>query len=442
MKNNLKLIVFILFLTLIFVITDFVIFIAPSKKTSLIFKNDVKIEDITFVSKIENVLEVVIIPSKEESFCSLDNDFFMAMEDNQCHVFVSKSGESVISFKDRRGIISESFTIDNYVLDNTIDDKYYLALGSEVALQDKVVYIGKKELSYNYDREVISVLDNKITALKRGKTHLEIKYNDEVIKTSEVIVTDLIVNPTINGKKKQLGCNVYLEDEADLLDEILAARIEKAGYGTRAGVVAGARFLTLEFPYQIPYFYENGRLHESSTHHADGEGRYYHQGLYLHKSKFSSIVKRVAGPAIWGCYLTNYEPDPPNYIPLEKKPNGLDCSGFVSWVILNGGFDIGDLGAGPTNYNYELPDTGEMIKLTKELIDTKSIKPGDLLSASGHIAIIIGIDENNIYVAESLPMFSGLVANIYNKNKIAKFFSNVVLMDRVYEIDGNLTYMW
>ena len=60
----------------------------------------------------------------------------------------------------------------------------------------------------------------------------------------------------------------------------------------------------------------------------------------------------------------------------------------------------------------------------------------------GHIAIIIGIDENNIYVAESLPRFKGVVANVYNKNKISKTFSHVILMDRVYEIDGNLTNMW
>ncbi len=442
MKNDFKLVIIILFISLFFALSNFIIYIIPFQKKSIILKNEVEISSISLVSKGENIFEVAIIPSKDEKYCSLDNNFFIEMQDNTCIVSVSKKGDSTIYFKDEKGIISESLKIDNYVLDVHIDDKYYLALGSFLTLKDTITYIGSKQVTYNYDKTIIDVLDNEFITLKRGETILEIKYNNEVIKKSKIIVSDLIEKPVINARKKQLSCKIYSEEQANMQDEILASRIEKAGLSTRAGVVAAARFLTLEFPYRIPYFYENGRLHESSSHHADGEGRYYHVGLYLHKNKFSSIGKKVAGPSIWGCGLTNYEPNPPVYVPLTKMPNGLDCSGFVSWAILNGGFDIGDLGAGPTNYNYELPDTGEFVKLTKEIIASNIIKPGDLLSMQGHIAIIIGIDENNIYVAESLPRFRGVVANVYNKNKISKTFSHVVLMDKVYEIDGNLTYMW
>lgn len=438
MKNNLKLISIIFF----FCLSSFIIYVIPLQVKSIILRNEVEITNISLVSKEENSVKVAIKPSKEEKYCSLDNDFFIEMQDNICTMSVSKKGDSTIYFKDEREIISKPLKIDNYVLDIQIDDIYYLALGSFLDLKDTITYIGNKKLTYDYDETIIDVLNNEFITLKSGETSLEIKYDNEVIKKSKIIVSDLIEKPVIKARKKQLGCKIYSEEQANMLDEILASRIKKAGNSTRAGVVAAARFLTLEFPYRIPYFYENGRLHESSSHHADGEGRYYHVGLYLHKNKFSSIIKKVAGPSIWGCGLTNYQPNPPNYIPLEKIPNGLDCSGFVSWAILNGGFDIGDLGAGPTNYNYELPDTGEFVKLTKENIASNIIKPGDLLSMQGHIAIIIGIDENNVYVAESLPRFKGVVANVYNKNKISKTFSHVVLMDRVYKSAGNLTYMW
>lgn len=441
MKNNLKLVIIILFMSLFFVLTNLIIYIIPFQKKSVLFKNEVEIASINLVSKNKDMVKVAIIPSKEEKYCSIDNAFFVEMQDNICTVLISKKGDSVY-FKDEREIISKPLKIDNYILDIQIDDIYYLSLESFLDLKDAITYIGNKKLSYNYDKTIIDLLEDEFVTLKSGETILEIKYNDVVIKTSKIIVSDLIKKPNINARKKSLGCKIYNEKQAEVLDEILASRIKKAGKKTRAGVVAAARFLTLEFPYRIPYFYENGRLHESSPHRADGEGRYYHVGLYLHKTKFSSIIKKVAGPAIWGCGLTNYEPNPPNYIPLEKMPNGLDCSGFVSWAILNGGYDIGDLGAGPTDYNYELPDTGEFIKLTKELITSNIIKPGDLLSMSGHIAIIIGIDENNIYVAESLPRFRGVVANVYSKSKINKTFSHVVLMDLVYGNDGNLTYMW
>ena len=32
-------------------------------------------------------------------------------------------------------------------------------------------------------------------------------------------------------------------------------------------------------------------------------------------------------------------------------PNGLDCSGFIAWVLKNAGFDPGDIGAGDTEYS-------------------------------------------------------------------------------------------
>ena len=92
-------------------------------------------------------------------------------------------------------------------------------------------------------------------------------------------------------------------------------------------MVEAARFLTLHFPYKIEYFYENGRL---GTNGIDGEGRYYHKGLYLNSSKYSTISKSKNGPKVWGCSLYS--------TPVKRNDNnGLDCSGFVSWALLNGG---------------------------------------------------------------------------------------------------------
>ena len=81
------------------------------------------------------------------------------------------------------------------------------------------------------------------------------------------------------------------------MDAILEDRVNDAGYQTRAGVVAAARFLGLEFPYRINYFTENGRMDSCYGGKIDGEGRYYHKGLYLDESRFSQIEKSWAGPA-------------------------------------------------------------------------------------------------------------------------------------------------
>lgn len=101
-----------------------------------------------------------------------------------------------------------------------------------------------------------------------------------------------------NEDKGYLPCEEYTLEESKLLDEILAYRINEAGYGTRAGAVAAARFLTLEFPYRIAYYWETGRLNNTGKDYVDGEGRYYHKGLYLHESKYADLEASALGPKI------------------------------------------------------------------------------------------------------------------------------------------------
>lgn len=229
------------------------------------------------------------------------------------------------------------------------------------------------------------------------------------------MVTDLIVPPKVNHKKTPLPCERYTQEEADLLDKILASRVQEGGEGSRGGVLAAARFITLEFPYLIKYFNENGRMpYKSSSGNnisiktaVDGEGRYYHKGLYLHKSKFETLYKNPTtgnpytkqGPAIWGCKLYD------EFVG-KMKANGLTCSGFVTWAMYNGGFDVGDIGAGTLGYEKELYKLGPHHEITREYIDGKTYKVGDYIARQGHAALIIGISDNAIYVAEELPRVS------------------------------------
>ena len=125
--------------------------------------------------------------------------------------------------------------------------------------------------------------------------------------------------------------------------------------------------------------------------------------------------------------------------------NGLDCSGFVSWTLLNAGFDVKDVGAGFSD-NSDLTDFGELKSLTTSLAKSDKIKVGDLLhsnTAGGHIAIIVGIDSNYYYVAQALWYDEiGVVITKYKKSSLPSSFPHVVLMDKYYKKDGNLTNMW
>lgn len=332
--------------------------------------------------------------------------------------------------------------VDNILSFNFEEEIIYMVLGTEKSLKyDELVIDKNKELSKitSSDENIVTIANGIMKANASG--NCEIKTGNKSIK---IIVTDIIGKPTYQEKKKEIiPCNQYSKTEAELLDKLLAFRINESGYQTRAGAVEAARFLTLEFKYRIPYFYENGRVHPSGVHFADGEGRYYKVGLYLDDSKKNDIIASYRGPAIWGCPLTNLEPAPEyGYIMGAKKPNGLDCSGFISWALKNAGFDPGDIGAGDSEYPYQMTKLGEFVSLTPELINSGKIRTGDLINYWGHIGMIIGIDDDCIYVAESLPNLGGAVAKKYLKTNIRNTFTHVVLMDKYYEKDGNLTTMW
>lgn len=335
----------------------------------------------------------------------------------------------------------------NYI-DINSDDIYYLAIGDKVKLINKIVG-NKEKLNISINNQNIVEIDGEgyLNGLKNGSSDISIKYND-ISKDIKVIVTDLItIKPKeFNHNKKDLPCNIYSKEDNDLLDEILKYKVNKVGYKTRAAAIEVARFINLEFPYKLNYFHENGRLTQNNK--IDAEGRYYHIGLYLNESRFKDITKSSSSPKVWGC-------------PIYSKPikanddNGLNCSGFVSWVLLNAGFDVKDIGAGITSVT-DLTDKGDLLKL-KDGVDTSKIKVGDLLHSNhtgGHIAIIVGIENDNYYAAQAIWEYAPISLtkrNIeshyvqitkYTKKELIKVFSEAVLMDKLYIEDGNLTNMW
>ena len=316
---------------------------------------------------------------------------------------------------------------------NVLSDTFYPTYKESQELP--IIYIGnKKEIKIEVNNEYLELNNLKVKPIKSGKSTIEIE-GLEVNKTIKSITSKYYVPTTSLTGKENISCDKVSETENDLLDEILKGKVNEVGNKTRAGVIEAARFLTLHFPYKIEYFYENGRL---GTNKIDGEGRYYHEGLYLNSSRYSSISKSGSGPKAWGCKLYSSPVK-------EKTNNGLDCSGFVSWTLLNGGFNPGDLGAGFTSAR-NLTNLGELKKVTKSLIESNKIKAGDLVhnyEATGHIGIIIGIDDDNYYVAQAIWYDdNGVTVTKISKSYMPTKFPHVVLMDSYYKEDGKYTEMW
>lgn len=310
---------------------------------------------------------------------------------------------------------------------------------------------------------VCKIVDDMVITTGKGYATIVASIND-ISKSIDVRVTDLYTLPDYDSANKSfLKETICDEEEAHMLDDVLEAKINEAGYGTRAGVVAAARFLSLEFPYKLAYFSESGRLDTYNGNRiCDGEGRYYHSGLFLSEDKFNSLEATVYGPAYWGQFFDEddsddhslddyylydgFEPsDIGSHLYLSKRPNGLDCSGYVSWCYLNGGFDFGDMGAGGPG-SYGMTDLGEMVYISNDLLQSDRIKAGDLVGFVAHIGIVIGVEDDYIWIADTLV--SGLKVTRYKRN-VESFeelgedaFKYFILMDSEYLEDGNYTPMW
>lgn len=352
---------------------------------------------------------------------------------------------------------SDKFTVAVDVVSGISIDKTdtYLNVGMTSKLTTAFETIGnptdsEKSVKWSSSApKTVSVKDGVITALKAGKATITASVSDSISDSIEITVTDLLRAPKITATKPLLPAGQYTEEEGALIDAVLESRINTAGYGTRAGVVAAARFIPLEFNYKIPYFYENGRLDpQPERPYCDGEGRFYHNGLYLTHNKFELLDKKgiLYGPATWGEPLTNWE-DAFGLIPGAKYANGMTCSGFVSWCLYNGGVPLGDVGAGDTpDYDNEYSDFGKRVWLDEDVMRSGILQVGDLIGCDGHIAIIAGFDENNIYIAESLG--KGIVMEVrerYREVWQCGDYTYAMLMGDIYAEhngDGNVTEMW
>lgn len=324
-------------------------------------------------------------------------------------------------------------------------DTFYLAIGESEKLNYDIE--SSKDdykltlLSENED--IVSISDGKIVGVNLGTSVVTLKSESGKKAEVSVTVTDLIRKPELDDKKKFLPCHAYTEEEAHIIDEALRTRVLNKGEGTRAALIETIRFMTLSFKYKVSYFYENGRMHESGVRKADGEGRYYHKGLYLSEDKFKDIKASHKGPAIWGCPLTNLQ-DHNRYKPGAKMPNGLDCSGFVTWSLYNSGLDVGDIGAGINDRHKDMSDVGEMHSLTYEYANSGDYKVGDVIARWGHTALIAGKDSEYLYIAESL--LKGVrIEKVSYKNpnsSLYKYYAYINKMDKEYSKNDDYTDMW
>ena len=383
-------------------------------------------------------------------FVSDEESEWILSKNKEC-TYGIKTGEYIIKLKNDNNKIKElkkKFNIDNILSININDKRKYVAVGGTYNINASVDYIGDVDTSIKYSSsnpDIISINENgDLSAHADGVVTISAKSSNNLEDKFEITSTSLIRPRRLDNNKNTVSCNSYSKEQVDMLDDILKSEVERAGPGTRAGVVASATFLPMEFPYKVPYFYENGRLTQNGYHKiVDGEGRWYHKGLYLGEDKQNSVKNIMSGPSSWGCSLKNWEND--GYRAAgEFYPNGFDCSGYVAWVLYNGGLDPGDIGAGVTHDALDMTDLGELKYINYDLMHSGTVKPGDLIGWDGHIAVIAWITDTNIYVTESL--LPGVVMDEYDiSSPYSRFYYRydyIIDMSSQYSGDGNYPNIW
>ena len=237
--------------------------------------------------------------------------------------------------------------------------------------------------------------------------------NDEKYQVSCLIEDKLLYHfkydlaNTGTWTKPEMQCNTYSAADRTKLETKLKQAINAVGgKGTRAGVVEAARFLVGGLDYRVRY------LGPKKTDYQ--LGRYPREGLNIGNNK------------AWGCRVSGYI-------------QGMDCTHFIEWVLYQN-----DIKQAP----YTFPKTE-----TSEVID--KIKPGDLLyvkcgkncsnpsAGLTHVAIVVGVDKDIYYLAESVPGTDGKLGVTLHANKRSTVLSAYKLVGNIpFKGEGNVTDMW
>lgn len=253
------------------------------------------------------------------------------------------------------------------------------------------------------------------------------KESDKIVNDIEGKDTFIGYNYTGIDDRPFLKCGQYSDDDINKMNQALAKAIAQAP-NKREKVVVAANF-QVTMDHVVPYAYEPG-----------GEAyklvcRYSRKGLFLKNIEENGYLY----PA-WGCDVikpVDFKQDVKN---LGKTyANGLHCSSFVGWCLVNGEASKAELVDKTWANDYRVFPGSKEVPLKTGRYD---IKPGDLMWFNGHVAIVIGVKGDVVTFAES-ALWGGNHTDQRNGTRWRTFnretenydtfrFKSLIKMDGVY----------
>ena len=261
--------------------------------------------------------------------------------------------------------------------------------------------------TYIYNLDGVDYGGNKTYTIFKvvKKASVKLTLIDDTKETVDCSITDNLVYHFKYDKdntKPFMKCDTYTAGGTSGYMDALSDAINQVGYGTRAGVVEAARFLTGGLEYKVKY------LGPKKVDRALG--------------RYSRVGLNIGQPGAWGCMVSGWT-------------QGMDCTNFVEWAFKQNGLDIKG-GTYGTSNTYKTVDVLDKIRAGDFMLVPKSG------GGFQHIGLVAGVDSNYIYVAEATTgSIDAIVISRYEKSTIGENRFKTVRLYQ-YPSDGNYTDMW
>lgn len=215
-----------------------------------------------------------------------------------------------------------------------------------------------------------------------AKAHADMGYflngNSSNTCVGEVDLGDLVTGISDTQLLDRPLIELFGEDGMNELNELIASNVEKYGVGTGKGSAAAAITLINSIKakgYRLPYYWAGG-------HGAISIGANPNWGSRTGGSCSSSR-----------CYYFN----------------SLDCSGFVSWAVRNGGC---------TNFSSNVAANFMSLGPSESV---ESAKAGDVLASKGHVLIVVQNNDGKVILAESSGGTGGVHFSEYSPSSHSNY---------------------
>lgn len=141
--------------------------------------------------------------------------------------------------------------------------------------------------------------------------------------------------------------------------------------------------------------------------------------------RYPYVGLNIGTKSSWGCYVGGY---------LQ----GIDCTNFVRWAFKQNGLDVDSIYS--TKNTYKVRSIINKIQVGDFLLSPCEV---NCESPFTHVGIIIGIDNNYIYVAESTTgNVNAVIVSKWDKNNMPSSGKFSVVRLYEYPNEGNVSNMW